>query len=54
MNSGPHPGWPVCHVPTLTVEPPRDVIIHEPTVGEIRNWLVELEKLKSNPIDFVT
>ncbi|MBF0181318.1 MAG: hypothetical protein HQM03_14950 [Magnetococcales bacterium] len=37
-------------------EPPRDVIIREPTVGEIRNWLVELEKLKSNsnPIDFVT
>ncbi len=35
-------------------EPPRDVTIREPTVAEIRNWLVELEKLKTDPIDFVT
>lgn len=35
-------------------EPPRDITIHEPTVAEVRKWLVELEKLKSGDIDFVT
>ena len=40
---------------TITVgEPPRTVTIREPTVAEIRNWLVDLEKLKTDAIDFVT
>ncbi|MBF0214548.1 MAG: hypothetical protein HQM00_13470, partial [Magnetococcales bacterium] len=40
---------------TITVgDPSRTVIIREPTVAEVRNWLVALEKLKTDPIDFVT
>ncbi|MBF0165873.1 MAG: hypothetical protein HQM01_15435 [Magnetococcales bacterium] len=40
---------------TITLgEPPRDVTIREPTVAEVRNWLSDLEKLKSAPIDFIT
>ncbi|MBF0273566.1 MAG: hypothetical protein HQL98_16095 [Magnetococcales bacterium] len=35
-------------------DPAREVIIREPTVAEMRNWLVELEKLKTSTIDFVT
>jgi hypothetical protein len=40
---------------TITVgEPPRDVTIREPTVAEMRNWLLEMDKLKTEQIDFVT
>lgn len=40
---------------TITLgEPSCEVILHEPTVAEMRNWLVELEKLKTGSIDFVT
>ncbi|MBF0191626.1 MAG: hypothetical protein HQL99_10890 [Magnetococcales bacterium] len=40
---------------TITLsDPPREVIIHEPTVAEMRKWMVELEQLKTDTIDFVT
>lgn len=40
---------------TITLgDPPRDVTIREPTVAEMRNWLIELDRLKDEPIDFVT
>ena len=35
-------------------EPPREVIIREPTVAEMRRWLAEMDRLKTEPIDFVT
>ncbi|MBF0437461.1 MAG: hypothetical protein HQL77_19155 [Magnetococcales bacterium] len=40
---------------TVTLgDPPRNVMIREPTVAEMRNWLIELDRLKDEPIDFVT
>ncbi|MBF0108765.1 MAG: hypothetical protein HQL76_06280 [Magnetococcales bacterium] len=40
---------------TITLgHPPREVTLREPTVAEIRNWLLDLERLKNDPIDFVT
>jgi hypothetical protein len=40
---------------TITLgEPSRAITIREPTVAEMRNWLVELEQLKAGSIDFVT
>ncbi|MBF0339465.1 MAG: hypothetical protein HQL95_00700 [Magnetococcales bacterium] len=40
---------------TITLgEPSRTITIREPTVAEMRNWLVELEKNRTESIDFVT
>lgn len=35
-------------------DPSREVTIREPTVAEMRNWLAEMDRLKNEPIDFVT
>ena len=40
---------------TITLgTPPREITLREPTVAEMRNWLLDLERLKNEPIDFVT
>ena len=40
---------------TITVgDPEREVIIRETTVAEIRVWLQEMERLRTEQIDFVT